>query len=109
VEGFRKIATPNCQRRFYQESVTYIQKEAEYRESGKVVNMGYYHDVRRGSSAALTCFALFEPVFGIDLPNEVVEHPVFKEISIISMYLFCWYNVSYIIRTTFGSLTQRTG
>ncbi|KAF9783719.1 hypothetical protein BJ322DRAFT_980721, partial [Thelephora terrestris] len=71
--GFRKIATPNCQRRFYQESVTYIQKEAEYHESGKVVDMEYYHEVRRGSSA---CFALFGPVlFGIDLPNEVVEHP----------------------------------
>ena len=71
-------------------------KEAEYRESGKVVDMEYYHYVRRGTSVALACFALFEPVLGINLPDQVVDHPAFREISIIGMDLLCWSNVSYI-------------
>ena len=86
-----------------------VQKEAEYRKSSKVVDMEYSHDVRRGSSVALACFALFEPVLSIDIPNEVVEHPVFKEILVISMDIFCWSNVSCITWATFSSLTQRVG
>lgn len=77
-----------------------VQKEAEYRQSGKVVDMEYYHYVRRGTSAALACFALFEPVLGINLPDEVTGHPAFKEISIIGMDLFCWSNVSDISQAT---------
>lgn len=47
-----------------------VQKEAESRESGKVLDMENYHYVRRGSSAALACFALFEPVLGIQPPRQ---------------------------------------
>jgi hypothetical protein len=83
-----------------------VQKEAEYRENSRVVDMEHYHDVRRGSSAALACFALFEPVLGINLPDEVVNHPAFKEVSVIGMDLFCWSNVSYITQTTSSTVTQ---
>ena len=79
-----------------------VQKEAEYRESGKVVDMEYYHYVRRGSSAALSCFTLFEPALGINLPDKVVDHPAFEEISIIGLDLYCWSNVSCVTRTTSG-------
>lgn len=80
-----------------------VKKEAEYRESGKIIDMEYYHDVRRGTSAALACFALFEPALGIELPDEVVNHPAFKEISIVGMDLFCWSNVSYISENVQGA------
>ena len=81
-----------------------IHKEAEYRGSGKVVDMEYYHDIRRCASAAPACFALFEPVLGINLPDKVVDHPAFEEISIIGMDLYCWSNVSYITRKTSRTL-----
>jgi len=81
-----------------------VQKEAEYRASGKVVDLEYYHYVRRGNSGVLACFALMEPALGIDLPDEVVEHPTFKEISIIGMDLVCWSNVRYITQNTFSVL-----
>lgn len=77
-----------------------VQKEAEYRASGKVVDMEHYHCVRRGNSGVLACFALFEPALGIELPDEVVEHPAFKETSIIGMDLICWANVRHISRRT---------
>ena len=62
-----------------------VQKEAECCKSGEVVDMEYHHDVRQGSSTALACFAPFEPVLSIDLPNEVVEHSVFEEILVIDI------------------------
>ena len=62
----RKVATPNCQRSFYQESVTYmeaVQKEAEHLASGKVTDMEYYRYLRQGNSGVLACSALFELTF----------------------------------------------
>lgn len=81
-----------------------IHKEAKYRGSGKVVDMECYHDLRRGCSGARICFALFEPVLGIDLPDEVVDHPAFKEISVIGLDLYIWCNVSSISSTTSSAL-----
>lgn len=86
-----------------------VQKEAECCKSGEVVDMEYHHDVRQGSSTALACFAPFEPVLSIDLPNEVVEHSVFEEILVIGIDLFCWSNVSCITWATSSLLTQRVG
>ena len=86
-----------------------VQKEAECCKSGEVVDTEYHHDVRQGSSTALACFAPFEPVLSIDLPNEVVEHSVFEEILVISIDLFCWSNVSCITWATSSLLTQRVG
>jgi len=101
ADRLRKVATPNCQRRFYQTNVVYadaVQMEAEYRASGKAVDLEHYHYVRRGNSGVLSCFALMEPALGIDLPDEVVEHPAFKEITVIGMDLVCWANVRYIAK-----------
>ena len=68
----------------------------------------YYNYVRRGNSGVLACFTLFEPALGVGLPDEVVEHPAFKDILTIGMDLICWSNVSYIGRTVSKALI-RTG
>jgi len=81
-----------------------VKKEAEYRASGKAVDLEYYHYVRRGNSGVLAAFTLFEPGLGIDLPDEVVDHPAFEEISIIGMDIICWANVRYIAQNTFNVL-----
>ena len=83
-----------------------VQKEAEYRENRKVVDLEYYNYVRRGNSGVLAYFTLFEPALGVDLPDGVVEHPAFKDILTIGMDLICWSNVSYIGRTVFNALIR---
>lgn len=83
-----------------------VQQEATYRASGKVVEMECYDYIRRGNGAVIACFVLFEPALGINLADEVVEHPTFKEISTIGVDLICWSNVSRIAWATFGVLTQ---
>ena len=82
-----------------------LQKEAEHRENGKIVDVECYHCVRRGSSAAPACFALSEPALGIILPEEVVHHPTFQEISLMCVDLYCWANVSDTPHTTCRTLT----
>ena len=83
-----------------------VQQEAEYRANGKVVEVECYDRIRRGNGAVLACFVLLEPALDINLPDEVVEHPTFKEITTIGVDLICWSNVSFIVWTTFGLPTQ---
>ena len=97
MERLKKVASPNYQRRLYQAGIACkdaIQEEAEYRSIGKAVSLEDYHSIRRGNSGMHICFTLFELALGIDLPDEVVEHPAFKEIFVIGIDLFGWSNVS---------------
>ena len=92
-----KSAKPNCQRRFYQTCADYVDavgKEAEYRVQGKVLDLASYEKLRRDNSAVYACFALFEYALDIDLPDEVVEHPSFKNLQDWGCDLVCWANVS---------------
>jgi len=91
-----KYAKPNCQRRFYQTCADYVDavgKEAEYRIRGKVLDLSSYRKLRRDNSAVYACFALFEYSLDIDLPDEVVEHPSFKNLQDWGCDLVCWANV----------------
>lgn len=92
-----KYAKPNCQRRFYQTCADYVDavaKEAEYRVQGQVLDLASYEKLRRDNSAVYACFALFEYALDIDLPDEVVEHPTFKNLQDWGCDLVCWANVS---------------
>ncbi|KAF9648811.1 terpenoid synthase [Thelephora ganbajun] len=93
-----KFAKPNCQRRFYQTCADYVDavgKEAEYRVQSKVLDLVSYTKLRRDNSAVYACFALFEYALDIDLPDEVVEHPTFKNLQDWGCDLVCWANDVY--------------
>ena len=53
-------------------------------------------------------FTVFEPALGINLPDEVVDYPAFKEISIINLDVYCWshVNCSHIPWATSGARTN---
>lgn len=67
--------------------------EAELREQGKVLDVDAFVALRRENSAVRLCFSLIEYCFGIDLPDEVFEHPIFLEIYWAAADLVCWSNV----------------
>ena len=54
-----------------------------------------YEKLRRDNSAVYACFALFEYSLDIDLPDEVVEHPTFKNLQDWGCDLVCWANVCF--------------
>jgi len=92
-----KHAKPNCQRRFYQACADYVDavgKEAEHRVQGKVLDLVSFDRLRRDNSATYPCFGLFEYALDIDLPDEVVEHPTFKNLQDLGCDLIWWGNVS---------------
>ena len=60
---------------------------------GKVLDLASYIGHRRDNSAVFACFALFEYSLDIDLPDEVVEHPAFKNLQDWGCDLVCWANV----------------
>ncbi|KLO05953.1 terpenoid synthase [Schizopora paradoxa] len=87
VEDFRlrfiKKAAPKCQERFLASWATYlsaVSQEADLRVKGDILGIEPYIDIRRENSAARVCFGLFEYVHGIDLPDEVYNHPIFQAI-----------------------------
>lgn len=93
-----KHAKSNCQRRFYQTCADYVDavgKEAAYRVQGRVLDLSSYEKLRRDNSAVYACFALFEYALDIDLPDEVVEHPTFKNLQDWGCDLVCWANDIY--------------
>ncbi|PCH42360.1 terpenoid synthase [Wolfiporia cocos MD-104 SS10] len=74
-----KTVGPNCRQRFVQTLGLYfkaIMQQAADRASKSVPELEAYISLRRNTSGCKTGFALIEYAAGIDLPNEVVEHPV---------------------------------
>lgn len=87
---------PNTYRRFVKYATDYISsvvEEAGLRERDEVLDIKSYEDLRRNNSAVLTCFALIPYCLHIDLPDEVVEDPVFERINFAGVDMVCWSNV----------------
>ncbi len=68
-------------------------QEAEYRERGEVLDMESFKHLRRENSAIRLCFGLFEYSLGIDLPDEIFEHPIFESLYWATADMVCWANV----------------
>ena len=67
--------------------------EAEYRERGEILDMESFKHLRRENSAIRLCFGLFEYSLGIDLPDEVFQHPIFERLYWAAADMVCWANV----------------
>ncbi|KAL0574886.1 Sesquiterpene synthase 10 [Marasmius crinis-equi] len=91
-------ARPASSARLLQLCADYIQAvsvEAELRERGEILDVDAYVQLRRQNSAVAACFGLFEYALGLDLPEEVFEHPIFQEMYWAAVDLVCWANDLY--------------
>jgi terpene synthase-like protein len=82
-ERLTRSVGPRSFRRYVTHSENYIactSREADYRETGEMLELEPYKNHRRENSAIQLCFALFEYCLGIDLPDEVFEDPVFARL-----------------------------
>ena len=87
---------PVSQRRFIQETERYltaVTQEAQLREKRTILDLASYNVLRRQNSGAPYSFELFGYLFGVDLPDEVYNHPVMREMYFAAVDMICWANV----------------
>ncbi|EMD33349.1 hypothetical protein CERSUDRAFT_160256, partial [Gelatoporia subvermispora B] len=92
ADRFAKGATPGCYRRLTQLCAEYIEAvayEAGVRSRGVALEIDTYMRMRRDASAVPFCFGLSEFIHGSDLPDEVYEDPIFRQMYIAATDLVC--------------------
>ena len=50
--------------------------------------------LRRENSAVRFCFGMFGFTLGLDLPDEIFEHPIMMRLHLAAVDMVCWSNVS---------------
>ncbi len=94
---------PATLRRFLKHTEAYVHgfgREAELREAGVVLDVESYNVLRRENSAVRYCFGLFGFLLGLDLPDEIFEHPIMMEMHLAAVDMVTWSNVSSHISTS---------
>jgi len=90
-------STPGCQKRFIHTMDLFLKAvttQARDRTAGEIPDLEDYIAVRRDTSACLPCWALIEYTHGLDLPDEVMEHPIIQSLDEAVNDLVSWSNVS---------------
>lgn len=91
--------------RFLKHTEGYVRgfgREAELRENGEVLDVESYDVLRRDNSAVRYCLSLVGYILGLDLPDEIYEHPVYLEMHLAAVDMITWSNVRFFL-----SLTRR--
>lgn len=70
-----------------------VEQQAADRADGVTPDLESYISVRRDTSGCKSCFALIEYAAGIDLPDEVVCHPVVQTLEEATNDVVAWSNV----------------
>ena len=94
---FRKGAGPGCTKRFMETMDFFfraIAQQAKDRTHGDVPSFEEYVTLRWDTSGCKPCFALIEYAAGIDLPDEVMCHPVIRALEEAANSSISWSNVS---------------
>ncbi|PIL35634.1 terpene synthase [Ganoderma sinense ZZ0214-1] len=94
-ERMRATAGPGCQQRLMSTLDTYFQaimQQASDRGSRNIPDLEEYILLRRDTSGCKTGFAFIEYAANIDLPDEVIEHPIIKAMSDSTNDLVSWAN-----------------
>ena len=78
--------------------------QARDRAAGVIPDLEDYIVVRRDTSGCKPCWALIEYANGLDLPDEVMEHPTIQSLDEATNDLVTWSNVS--IRTSLSTLLR---
>lgn len=93
----QETAGPGCQQRLMSTLDTYFQaimQQADDRGSENIPELEEYILLRRDTSGCKTGFAFIEYAARIDLPDDVVEHPIIKALADATNDLVSWANVS---------------
>jgi len=64
------------------------------RARGDILDIESYISLRRDTSGCKPVFVLMEYAAGIDLPDEVADHPVIRDLNEATNDLVTWSNVS---------------
>ena len=73
--------------------------QARDRATGIIPDLEDYIIVRRDTSGCKPCWALIEYASGLDLPDEVMEHPIIQSLDEATNDLVTWSNVSILAKT----------
>ncbi|KAG2030559.1 isoprenoid synthase domain-containing protein [Suillus americanus] len=95
---FKETGGPGCTERFiHAMDLWFISaaKEVDNRAKGHVDDVESYIELRRDLSGCKSCFALIEFVNRIDLPDEVVSHPVIMALEEATNDFVSWSNDIY--------------
>ena len=105
-----ETASPGSQKRFIEIFDTYMQsvvQEAKDRGQKHIRTIDEYLEVRRDTVAAKPSFAILET--GLNLPDEVVRHPVIEKLSSLAVEMILLDNVSREATTHMTKLTVIVG
>lgn len=72
--------------------------QARSRATGIIPDLEDYIIVRRDTSACKPCWVLIEYGGGLDLPDEVMEHPIIQSLEEATNDLVSWSNVGTLTR-----------
>ncbi|KAI0320055.1 isoprenoid synthase domain-containing protein [Amylostereum chailletii] len=99
ARDFWSRCIPDCglgvQRRFKSSTQMFFQavhQQAQDRMRGRVPDLATYIDMRRDTSGCKPCFDLIEYALGIELPEDVLEHPVVAALCQGANDLVTWSN-----------------
>ncbi|KAG1852781.1 isoprenoid synthase domain-containing protein [Suillus subalutaceus] len=95
VSRFKETSGPGCAKRFIESNDVWFilaAKEMDNRLKGHVNNVESYIEMRRILSGLKPSFALIEFAGQIDLPDEVVSHPVIMALEEAAIDWVAWSN-----------------
>lgn len=87
--------TPGMQQRFMETMDFFFQavtQQAQDRENGVVPDLESYISMRRDTSGCKPCWALIEYAYNLDLPDEVMDHPIIRALGEAANDLVTWSN-----------------
>ena len=86
-----------------------VHQQAFYRADGIVPDLETYIEMRRDTSGCKPVFDLVEYSLDLELPDDVIEHPVIVALNQGANDLVTWSNVSATLSPPHGHmLTKRT-
>ena len=71
-----------------------VNLQAQDRDRNQIPDLESFIDIRRDTSGCKSTFDLIEYAYDIDVPQEVLEHPVIEALKQGSNDLVAWSNVS---------------
>ncbi|OJA10867.1 hypothetical protein AZE42_12242 [Rhizopogon vesiculosus] len=92
---FMQTSGPGCTERFIRSTDSFFiaaAKEADDRAKGHIPDLESYIAMRRDTSGCKSCFALIEYAAQIDLPDEVMSHPVIMAMENATNDVVTWSN-----------------
>ena len=73
-----------------------VNLQAQDRDANQIPDLESFIDIRRDTSGCKSTFDLIEYAYDLDVPQEVLEHPVIEALKQGSNDLVAWSNVSFL-------------